>query len=71
MNDQIARDLIKVLLLDLAERVPFGPSSFNDTPFTRAVAELAQEYDIPSITETSEAPQRFIPQIPEGKIKNG
>lgn len=67
----LLEDLVRVLLFDLAERIPFGDSSFQNTPYTRALGELAKKYGVPSISDTSEPPARFVPQIPEGKVRNG
>lgn len=70
-ESELAADLIRVLLFDLAERVPFGKNAFNATPYTIALGELAARYGVPSITDTNEVPARFVPQVPDGKVRNG
>lgn len=67
---QLAEDLIRALLFDVAERIAFGPNAFDERPFTKAFGELATRYGVPSITDVG-AVVRPAPQVPEGKVKNG
>ena len=71
MNDSMAADLIRLKIMELGERQPFGPNAYNNTPYTRKLAELAATYGVPCITDTNDPSAKFVPQIPEGKVKNG
>lgn len=70
MKDELAEDLIRLKIMDLGERQPFGKNSYNDTPYTRKLAELAAKYGVPCITDTGPV-VRPAPEIPEGKVRNG
>jgi hypothetical protein len=65
----LLEDLVRVLIFDLADRRPFGKNAFNDSPYDRALTELAAKYGVPSITDTGEI-TRPAPQVPEGKVQN-
>lgn len=68
-ESELIEDLIRTQLFSIAERVPFGPNSFNSSPYTRALGELAAKYGVPSITDTGPV-LRAGPQVPEGKVRN-
>ena len=66
---QLAEDLIRALLFDVAERIAFGPNAFDKRPFTEAFGELATRYGVPSITDQGQI-VKLAPQVPEGKRQN-
>jgi hypothetical protein len=71
MNERdLLEDLVRVLIFDLADRRPFGKTAYNDSPYDRALAELAARYGVPSITDVNAEPSRLPPQVPPGKIQN-
>ena len=69
MNDEVASDLIRVMIMDIIQWVTIRPTEVSPlTPYQRALAELAAKYNVPSPYDTD--PIVGTIPVPEGKIRN-